>query len=112
SHLLRCGRATKMETRNGAHCSEVAMMLRRVRGCGPEACIRPGTAVGQIHYLCSHRSKGRAHARSMRAHEHSSPQPGGTAHEKARSHSRGCGGRIVQCGALCRRLSVAADYNR
>src|SRR5215471_18193826 len=80
-----------METRNGAHRSEDAMMLRRVCECGPEASIRPGTTVGQIHYLRSHGSKGRAYARSMCAHEHNSRQPGGAAHEKAASHSRGYG---------------------
>src|SRR5262245_16213344 len=101
-----------METRNGAHRSEDAMMLRRMCGCGPEASIRPGTTVGQIHYLRSHGSKGRAYTRSMHAHEHNLRQPGWTAHEKAASYSRGCGGRIVQCGALWRRLSVAADHYR
>jgi tripartite-type tricarboxylate transporter receptor subunit TctC len=37
---------------------------------------------------------------------------GGTAHEKAASHSSGHGGYIVQCGGSGRRLSVAADHYR
>ena len=38
--------------------------------------------------------------------------PGGTAHEKAASHSSGHGSYIVQCGGSGRRLSVAADHYR
>jgi hypothetical protein len=57
-----------METCNGAHCSEDAMMFARVRG--PSGSIRPAAATGNP--LSRSQGSKPTHTRPMRAHEHNS----------------------------------------